>query len=156
MHGVEMRRGARVLVAVVTVAAFAVVGFAIRSAVGAGAPSVWACQPDQMALDLGTYGQGGGNATAAAGLQSEAAILAAYGVASQSLLDQALASASGATRYDDSNGMLYVGGSVVAQFSAQQLPDQSWGVATTKYCSPPASAGSPGTTDHPMPQQSST
>ena len=138
-----MTRRAKICVAVVAVAAFAAVGFAVGSAIGAGAAGVWAC-PGQIALDLNTYGQG--SATAAEALQGEAGVLARYGVVTQSQLDQALASASGPTRYDASNGMLYINGNLVAQFSAGQLPDQSWAVASAQYCSPPASGGSPGAT----------
>ena len=142
-----MTRKMKICVAVGAVAALAAVGFAVGSAIGVGAASDWACQPDRIALDVSTYGQGGGSPTAAAAMQSEASVLAQYGVASQSQLDQALASATGATRYSTSDGMLYVNGSVVAQFSALQLPDKTWGVTSTQYCSPsPANPGSPGAT----------
>ena len=133
--GVEMMRGARVCVAIL---AAATVGLAVWSAVGSGAPIVWACQHDHIALDLFTYGQGGGSATAEEALRSEAGVLASDGVSDQSRLNEALASRSGPTRYAPSTGMVYIDGSVVAQISPGQLPDKSWVVESARYCSPPA------------------
>ena len=109
-----------------------VIGLAIAFANDDGE---WGCPSVRRAVDVIDAAPTGGSSSRQISLREEAIMLADDGVASRTVLMQAIETRTGSTRYEPSSGKLFVDGELLAQFHAVQLADGTWTVGDITYCS---------------------